>query len=336
MGQLDAVKQYIAAKGCACREGLAESYYLSLKTMPFLLLCGHGDRDMTALPRLFAEAVGAEYLCLQVPPDWQDASDLFGHLDIAGRFVPGPVIDFARRARQTPQKLYFLCLAGVLLDRAEYYLRPILNTAESLGTETPLPLVTMAYYGRDTAAIEAYGELPWPENLYMVATVNMDDASRPIQQQLLDRVYTLDYPEDGLTPCGEDTHPAAVAVQADFLRPCYRQLQACDPAALMAYFKIFEELNKLLMPAKAYMGYRLRNDAVLYLMHAKASGLSELQALDHMIGHKLLSRVQGSAKNIEPVLEALTEPCRCYPQTSEKLRRMRKDCQENGYAAFWD
>ena len=333
---IQSIQKYIAGRGYACREGLVEGFYLSLKSRPFTLLCGHSATDMTVLPRLFAEAIGAPCLCLQVRPDWQDSSDLFGHLDLMGNFVPGPVIDYLKQAQAHPDRPYFLCFDGVLLDRAEYYLREILASVESREGDTPLPLVTMAYYGRDASAAEAYGQIPALPNLYIVGTVNMDEASKPVNQKLLDRVHAMAYESGALRQTGQACAPVPVQADNCFLQTVYFRLEQCDRQQIMPYLTIFEALNKILMKASAYMGYRLRNDAVLYLMHACHAGLSENQALDHVIAHKLLTRVQGSAKTVLPVLEALQESCRDYPYTMGKLRAMVEQCEKNGYCGFYE
>lgn len=330
------IKDYIAGKGYTCREGLVEGFCLSLKCRPFTFLCGHSSVDMTVLPRLCAEAIGAEYLCLQVRPDWQDSSDLFGHLDLAGNFVSGPVIDYLKKAQNDPNTPHFLCFDGVLLDRAEYYLREILASVESREGENPLPLVTMAYYGRDTEAAEQYGEIPSLSNLYIVGTVNMDEASKPINQKLLDRIHAMAYEADALVQTGEDTCPAVTSADNGFLQTVFFRLEQCDREVLLPYFGIFEKLNKILMKASAYMGYKLRNDAVLYLMHARQMNLPEQQALDHVIAHKLLTRVQGSAKAVRPVLEALLTECAEYPYTASKVRAMLAGCEKDGYCGFYE
>lgn len=332
----ETIKQYIAAKGYACRPGLVEGFCLSLKSRAFTFLCGNSATDMTVLPRLVAEAVGARYLCLQVRPDWQDSSDLFGHPDLMGKFVPGPVIDYLKQAQKDPQTPHFLCFDGVLLDRAEYYLREILASVESREGEDPLPLVTMAYYGRDEAAAKAYGLIPALDNLYIVGTVNMDEASKPIHQKLLDRVHAMACGPEDTVQMGPDACPGPARADNRFFRTVYFRLEQCDREALLPYFAIFEKLNKILMKANAYMGYRLRNDAVLYLMHAKLLGLPERQALDHVIAHKLLTRVQGSAKTTKPVLEALLEECKEYPFTADRIGTMLEQCAKDGYCGFWE
>ena len=117
------INDYIAQRGFSCTEGLTEKYYLSLKARPFIFLTSRGQTELTRLPLLFAEAIGAtrengRVKLLQVRPDWMDSSDLFGWLNLEGKFIPGVIIDFLKAAQNDPEKPYFLILDQLILSRA--------------------------------------------------------------------------------------------------------------------------------------------------------------------------------------------------------------------------
>ena len=69
---------------------------------------------------MFAEAIGAEYKLVSVRPDWSDGSDLFGHYDLNGKFVVGPVCECFDLAFEEPDMPVFLCLDEMNLARVEY------------------------------------------------------------------------------------------------------------------------------------------------------------------------------------------------------------------------
>lgn len=338
---LQHINEHVSRRGYRLSADLVENYYLSLKSRPFVLLVGHAGTDLSLLPRLFAQAVGAtaetgRYLQLTVRPDWMDSSDLFGHLNLEGQFVPGAIIDFLKAAQNDPEKPYFLCLDQINLSRAEYYLRELLGAVESRG-KTEKPFVTMAYYGSDTAAAEQYGVIPALHNMYIVGTLNLDEASRPLNQRLLDRVHTLHLDREDV--CGEPAN-AAEPVIADnsFLLTQYYALEQCEQDALERWIGLFGQLNQCLTVANAYMGYQLRNDAILYLMHNAVTGaLPEAAALDHMICRKVLTRVQGSSKTVCVALEKMYAVCHDrYPQAAKKISYMQQLCDRDGYASAWD
>ena len=83
------IQKYVASKGFTYDDSLIKNFYLSLKSKPFVILAGISGTGKTKLVKLFAGAIGAKYKLVPVRPDWSDSSDLFGHLDLNGRFIEG-------------------------------------------------------------------------------------------------------------------------------------------------------------------------------------------------------------------------------------------------------
>ena len=342
---MENIKKYIAGRGYTCREGLAENLCLSLMNRPFTVLTGMSHTDMTLLPELVAGAMGAtaengRYRCLEVEYDWMDSSDLFGHLDLWGNFVPGAILDFLCRARDDEHRPYFLCFDKLILSRAEYYLREILHIAQCLSAgETAPELVPAVYYGRDTGALEKYGVVPALKNLYIVTTLNLDETGFPLDQKFMDKVYTLQIEKDDVIYTGARNAVVPVAYTNDFLQTSLHSVGqwAQYEERVDTYLRELERLNKLLMKANAYVGYQVRNDMVMYLLNNHRTGwLPETAALDHLITRKVLVRAQGNAKTVLPVLQQLKEHCTGkYPQACEKLDRMIQQCQREDYTGYW-
>lgn len=93
-------------------------------------------RKHTCLVKLFAEAIGASsaedggngrYKLVSVRPDWSDSSELFGHTNLKGEFVPGAIIGFVKDACEHLAEPYFLCFDEMNLARVEYYLSEFLS-----------------------------------------------------------------------------------------------------------------------------------------------------------------------------------------------------------------
>lgn len=316
-------------------EYLGEQLHLNLQCKPFTLLLGNSRVDMTALPRAFAKGHGAtaengRYLQLQVRPDWMDSSDLIGWLNLEGTFIPGAVVDFFKAAHDDPGNAYFLCLDGIILSRAEYYLRDLLTAVELRGEGECKPYVPKAYFGRDEEALQKYGVIPPLKNLFMVGTVNLDETSLPLNQRFLDRVHTM-----SVTEAVEEIK----IPQSDLSTLYYRLDQWEDEQVLDAYIQEFEKVNKILMQATSYLGFKIRNEGILYLLHNRVTGLlPEKVAMDHVLSQKVLPRIQGAAKMIQPMLETFLEYCRAggYTQTGEKAEKMLQSCLVSGYCSCWE
>lgn len=369
------INAYVAAKGFTFDEGLVENYYLSLKSKPFVILAGTSGTGKTRLVRLFAEAIGAttengRYKLVSVRPDWSDSSDLFGHVDLNGKFVPGAIIDFINAAEWDSDKPYFLCLDEMNLARVEYYLSDILSIIETRGYKegriTTDPLVSEHYYGADTGALEKYGEIRIPENLYIVGTVNMDETTFPFSRKVLDRANTIEFSTvDFLSapaiPLNE-VHPMNLG--NDFMKADYVFFRQCasEETYVNELCVELQEINKVLEKANAHVGYRVRDEIVFYMLNNKNAGLlNRNEAFDNEIMQKILPRIQGSSAAVKNMLCELFKRCageyesyqtesddisskmlkaaqkaECkYRKSAEKIAFMVRRFEEDGFTVYW-
>lgn len=175
------IKMYIASRGFRYGDGLVENFYLSLKSKPFVILAGTSGTGKTRLVQLFAQAIGAVYKMVPVRPDWSDSSDLFGHVNLNGEFVPGAITEFVFEASEHMEKPYILCLDEMNLARVEYYMSDILSVIESRdfdseGRIVTAPLLSAAQCGQRECDWK-YAGMQLSENLYIVGTVNMDETT---------------------------------------------------------------------------------------------------------------------------------------------------------------
>ena len=274
---LDQIKKYIAAKGFTFNEGLVENYYLSLKSKPFVILAGTSGTGKTRLVRLFAEAIGAtsqngRYKLVSVRPDWSDSSDLFGHVNLNDKFIPGAIIDFVKQAELDSRNPYFLCLDEMNLARVEYYLSDILSIIETReyvdGKVTTDPLITENYYGADITAKGKYGVVRIPENLYIIGTVNMDETTFPFSRKVLDRANTIEFSTVELLANFDSTQGEVKAIFADntFMKADYVFFNQCasDKDFVEDVCIELQDINKILEKANAHVGYRVRDEIVFY------------------------------------------------------------------------
>lgn len=372
---LQHINTYIAAKGFTFDEGLVENYFLSLKSKPFVILAGTSGTGKTRLVRLFAEAIGAtaengRYKLVSVRPDWSDSSDLFGHVDLNGKFIPGAIIDFINAAEWDSDKPYFLCLDEMNLARVEYYLSDILSileTREYKGDRVTTDLlVSENYYGGDTKALEKYGEIRIPENLYIVGTVNMDETTFPFSRKVLDRANTIefstvDFLSVSAIPLNE-VQPMDLG--NDFMKADYVFLSQCvsEETYVNEVCVELQEINKVLEKANAHVGYRVRDEIAFYMLNnKKAELLNRNEAFDNEIMQKILPRIQGSSAAVKNMLCELFKRCageyesyqtenddisskmlkaaqksECrYRKSAEKIAFMVRRFEEDGFTAYW-
>lgn len=372
---LQHINAYIAAKGFTFTDGLVENYYLSLKSKPFVILAGTSGTGKTRLVRLFAEALGAtsdngRYKLVSVRPDWSDSSDLFGHVDLNGKFVPGAIIDFIKKAELDNSNSYFLCLDEMNLARVEYYLSDILSVIETRelknGQVVTDSLLSANAYGTDKDAAGKYGTLRIPENLYIIGTVNMDETTFPFSRKVLDRANTIEFSTvDFLSGFNSTTvEVTPLNLGNDFMKAEYVFFKQCESEKDFTDKLCVElqEINKILEKANAHVGYRVRDEIAFYMLNnKKAELLSEDEAFDNEIMQKILPRIQGSSAAVKNMLCELFKRCAgeyesyqtesddisskmfkaaqkadCkYRKSAEKIAYMVRRFEEDGFTAYW-
>ena len=359
---VDHIKSYIASKGFSYEGSMIENFYLSIKSKPFTILAGTSGTGKTKLVKLFAEAVGANeangrYKMVSVRPDWSDGSDLFGHTDLNGNFIEGPVCSAFDAAMSEPDKPVFLCLDEMNLARVEYYLSDFLSVIESRERGDG---------GKITTSAIAQYENGIPDNLYLVGTVNMDETTFPFSKKVLDRANTIEFNYVELVPKFEGTLSSVepLDVPNQFLQTEYLVLErdcADEQDYVTQICDKLQQINEILRKTNAHVGYRVRDEIVFYMLNNKKSGnlLTEEQAFDNEIMQKILPRIQGSAVSIKDMLIELFKFCMgdqagvdqdngnvskqmenkadsaTYKESAKKIGYMMKRYEEDGFTSYW-
>ena len=356
--------KYISNSGFSYSNKLIENFYLCLKSKPFVILAGTSGTGKTKLVKLFADSIGAEYKMVSVRPDWSDSSDLFGHINLQGEFVPGAITDYIKSAIENLSRPYILCLDEMNLARVEYYFSDCLSLIETRRWSGKSIETDRIYL--DDAGKSKYGELYIPDNLYFVGTVNMDETTYPFSKKVLDRANTIEFSDVEMIPTFdfEIEEIDSAEVGNDFLKTKYLTLitdidESQRPLVTRVCTEL-QEINEILRKANAHIGYRVRDEITFYMLNNDEYKLMDYDsALDFEIIQKILPRIQGSTLGIRDLLIELFKKCAgdyssfsqdriwmqmqdylnnkasIYPKSAEKICYMMRRFEEDGFTSYW-
>lgn len=308
-------------------DGLVSAFVSSLVTKPLVILTGLSGSGKTQIAMRFGEWLGPDRLCVvPVRPDWTGAEALFGYEDALQREVDGrrawamtTALKFMLKAVADPQHPYLLLLDEMNLAHVERYFADVLS-----GMESEQPCIPNLRKGADDCWRVQAGledKVPYPRNLWIVGTVNVDETTYMFSPKVLDRANTFEF----------RVHSSELSQEATKPKPCKHGDQALvrgllsiaqnddwhrgrlgeQTAVLSARLR---QLHDLLSRYNFEFGHRVFYEAMRFGAVAEEAGIEGSKAaMDRIVMQKVLPRLHGSRRRLELPLLALAQFCRDLP-----------------------
>lgn len=288
----------------------------------FVLLSGLSGTGKTALLRGYAQVYATLYgvdpdvhrSLVAVSPDWRDPSGLLGYLNrlhADPSFHPEPALRLVLEAVANPGWPYFLILDEMNLARVERYFAPFLSAMET-GDDLVL-------HAHDREANDVPPRVPWPQNLFIGGTVNMDETTHPFSDKVLDRAFTLEFYEVDLPAFFERRNvgggPRDTALES-----------------------LLQAVHDHLRPIRRHFGYRTAGEVLDFVSVAVGQGGNAPDVTDQALFSKVLPRLRGEqTQELDTALNQLVQLCeqnhlvRC----KAKLEGMQRRLRAVGVTGFW-
>ena len=302
---------------------LCEQLHLGLwanERRHFAILTGISGSGKTLLACKYGEALiggKAPYFCvIPVQPGWTDPSFLLGYPDpLKGdSYVKTSFLELLLSAIEKPDIPHVAILDEMNLSHPEQYLAPVLSAMET-GNKLEL-------HGWGDDFDDVPRSIPYPKNLVLIGTVNMDETTMGLSDKVLDRAFTLEFWDINVDDWpGWDTQELPED-QANQVKGVLRKLM------------------EALKPARLHFGHRVIDEVVAFLKQRETQ-IPEWDfatALDNVIYAKVLPKLRGDDST--RVQEAFTK-CIEVLETHNlekclrKVREMKADLESTGSARFW-
>ena len=290
------------------------NFYISLKAKPFVILAGISGTGKTQLPRKIAASLGfleEQVIQLPVRPDWTDSSDILGYTSLDGNFIPKDLTLAIQKATANPDLPYFFILDEMNLARVEHYFSDFLSvieTRERVGKEIKTDPILREEVLRSAKNKADFSAMGWPQNLFLIGTVNMDETTHSFSRKVLDRANSVEMNEVDLNwiKTNGDQIPQLSGISNDLFQTDYIrsvELTDEDKKSIDKDMKLLQDVNKILQEADLHFAYRVRDEIAFYLIiNAKNGLLQSNSALDFQIVQKILPRIHGSSERVQTVL----------------------------------
>lgn len=282
-------------------------FFVALKTKPFVILAGLTGSGKSTIVRLFAESVGATtanggFRRVAVRPDWIDQSEVLGYVNpVSNRFEPGWLAHVAQECQRNPDRMFFVLVDEMNLAPVEQYLAEYLSALEearSGASDVWLPLYGVGQLPENAA--DWPDRLPFPANMFLVGTVNVDETTRALSERVLDRANVLqlnvDVSDSHHRPRYRSVQPWTVPFEA------WRRLCRSDPDDRHHEFLV--DVADTLKEIGIGVGIRAHLELERFVANADEVLEPEV-ALDLGILQRVIPKIRGFKRDLSPGLETL-------------------------------
>ena len=353
---------------------LVTRFVTSLVTKPFVLLNGLSGSGKTKLAQAFVQWICQEetqYRIIPVGADWTNREPLLGYPDGLNPEVyvtpDNGALQLMLDAQNNPNLPFFMILDEMNLSHVERYFADFLSVMESNDS--------IKLYTGDVRICSEGRRIPqtiqWPNNLFIIGTVNIDETTYMFSPKVLDRANVIEFRLDVSDLGKYFSLPNGVKftelkcegkrMSKGFLTMSEKVTKTSDKVVQEELLKFFTELSKV----GAEFGYRTANEVLKLINQLSYLDYPEIYQkegvkkkdiinyrIDIAIMQKLLPKLHGSRSKIVKVLETLVELCLInakdfdiiqgeqnidnikYPISYAKLMRMYHNVIANGFTSY--
>ena len=254
-------------------------------------------------------------------------------------YVFTPFVQFIAKAWQHTDVPFFLCLDEMNLAPVEEYFAEFLSAIESRSFEdseyTTDPIIKpFVSFGKEVCDVMINTLLPdvdaskatneivalknhfkkrgftLPKNLIVVGTVNMDETTFSFSRKVLDRAMSIEMNEVDYDRFLDDTTDDDIKTIAREMGASLnsllvdRHIEAKEVKDALGEDTMFvidylKRVNALLEGTPFKLGYRVANEALIYLRSSQEFGQSDrVSVLDNFTLMKILSRIEGDENKL--------------------------------------
>lgn len=342
----------------------ARRYITSLLAKPFVILTGNSGTGKTRISKQFAEYLEWEsdegkknWVIIPVGADWTDNTKILGYYnplaeDGNGKYEKTKIVELIEEANRHKEIPYFVILDEMNLSHVERYFSDFLSHMET--PDTPFEL-------------EGYTRrLDYPENMFVVGTVNIDETTYMFSPKVLDRANVIEFKpqkEDAfkvfsaagtvgkMVPVNDGSAQAFLklakeirtgkfAVDED-LTHYYTDVDGDFTGSNLDYVEgVFSDIYEIVQKYDFEFAFRTVKEIRNYIAAAyellEKTEFNLNQIIDEQLLQKILPKIHGNKKEIGQMLEELTGLCDKYSLvlSKKKIEQMKGKLAKVQYASF--
>lgn len=345
-------------------------YITSLLAKPFVILTGNSGTGKTRISKQFAEYLEYKYekenedgsktekknwTVVPVGADWTDNAKVLGFYnplgnDGKGKYEKTGILELIEEANEHDNIPYFLILDEMNLSHVERYFSDFLSHMET--PDTPFEL-------------DGYeGTIDYPENLFVVGTVNIDETTYMFSPKVLDRANVIEFKpqkEEVMSLFSNVGVSSKVVPANDGSAEAFLRLSKEIRTGKLAidddsnhYYEdedntksnmefveaVFSDIYGIVEDNDFEFAFRTVKEIRQYVSaayeFAENKEINLNKTIDEQLLQKVLPKIHGNKKEIGQLLDNLSELCDKYRLilSKNKIEQMKGKLAKVQYASF--
>ena len=345
-------------------------YITSLLAKPFVILTGNSGTGKTRISKQFAEYLEYKYekenedgsktekknwTVVPVGADWTDNAKVLGFYnplgnDGKGKYEKTGILKLIEEANEHDNIPYFLILDEMNLSHVERYFSDFLSHMET--PDTPFEL-------------DGYeGTIDYPENLFVVGTVNIDETTYMFSPKVLDRANVIEFKpqkEEVMSLFSNVGVSSKVVTANDGSAEAFLRLSKEIRTGKLAidddsnhYYEdvdntksnmefveaVFSDIYGIVEDNDFEFAFRTVKEIRQYISAAyelaENKEINLNKTIDEQLLQKVLPKIHGNKKEIGQLLDNLSELCDKYRLilSKNKIEQMKGKLAKVQYASF--
>jgi hypothetical protein len=332
---------------------MKNSLITSLSSKPFVIIAGGTGTGKTRAARLTASSITDKYNIevVAVGADWTDNRPLLGFRNLLAEggktYIAPPALRIILKALENPGKPHFLILDEMNLSHVERYFADFLSSMES---KEPLKLHDSSVALKTDDGITVPGKIAYPNNLFVIGTVNIDETTYMFSPKILDRAHVIEFKvtwdeiENGLEGAVPSELPALRPEQVEeFMRISRLTEKALPEEDHELLTEVLEDLHWALEGTRFVFAHRTARECLNFIDSAKALAMADIveprntiDLIDLAILQKALPKLNGASGTLSKVLEELIKVSDKHDLElcKEKLESMSRQLKADQFVSF--
>lgn len=325
----------------------------SVSAKPFLVLAGGTGTGKTLAAKLQAIAISGDenVEVIAVGADWADNRHLLGFRNLLAEdgntYVAPAALRMILKASCNPRRPHFLILDEMNLSHVERYFADFLSSMES---KEPLKLHDSPYPLNTEDSISIPGKIAYPDNLFVIGTVNIDETTYMFSPKVLDRAHVIEFKvtwneiASGLKGDAPCEFMALSQEQVDeFMRVSQLSEKNLTGEEHRLLTEVLEDLHAALDGTRFVFAHRTVRECLNFVASAQALAKVDIitpqdtkTLIDMTILQKALPKLNGASGTLSKVLEDLIKVADKHDLNlcKEKLESMRRQLKADQFVSF--